>query len=164
LVGSSCGVHRFKLHPRSRPRPLTSRPLIRSQASRSRRRPKSTLRVGRNHGGPSLVALRVVEGQPRVILERENARFATSGEREGDRGARDRSHFGGRIKRERGGSARGERKEGRSRRCGMLSTSRKNSIPWQWRRRHFAVPATLGCRRWDQISPGPWIRQRGAFS
>jgi len=40
-----------------------------------------TLRVGRNHGGPSLVALRVVEGQSYVIRARERVRYVAEKER-----------------------------------------------------------------------------------
>lgn len=39
-----------------------------------------TLRVGRNHGGPSLVALRVVEGQSHVIRARERVRYEAAQE------------------------------------------------------------------------------------
>lgn len=105
-------------------RPLTSRPIIRSQEplAAEARNPRRT-GWDENHGGPSLVALRVVEGQSHVIPERENARFQAVREREGeDGGARDRSYSGVRIKREGGrnsdeGAERAKgRKDGRARR------------------------------------------------
>lgn len=40
------------------------------------------LRVGRNHGGPSLVALRVVEGQSHVIRARGAPIYAAVGKKE----------------------------------------------------------------------------------
>lgn len=84
-----------------------------------------TLRMGRNHGGPSLVALRVVEGQSHVIRARGTR--AIRGREGGERGVIP----GYRV--ERGERERDQDdKEGRTvapLRCGTLSTSRKNSIP-----------------------------------
>lgn len=93
-------VGRSRLLLRYRPtRPLTFQPIILSQVGLSRSGgPKCALRVGRNHGGPSLVVLRVVEGQ-------SNARVSGEGGREGGRGREAPE-----------GSSRGEtgRKEGRT--------------------------------------------------
>lgn len=119
-----------------------------------------------------------MEGQSHVIHKREE-RDARRRKRESERRVRDevllrkRGEGGGRGRKERQRERReergqDERKEGRSRpsrRCGTLSTSRKNSIPCRRRRRrHFTV---LGCTLCPvggyRARSGPRVHQRGTF-